>query len=483
MIFYIAIFQNYRIPYNFGHIINNFHFTINIMKSTILLFTAFFLTTLSSFSQSFKQGEFTDQTIGSPVIIDMNNDDKPDVVALERNGFGTTGDLVLHLNTSQTDAISFDSIQFNIRGIGVPTVGDLDQDGDLDIVLGQWNGMTAVIVGLYNQGNLEFQIDTLAADDLYRHDLADLDGDGDLDLVSSNRDFKYFNIYENEGNGDFTLINEHSESDFRKIVLQDFDNDGDIDIVVGFNNFFDSKFDLWRNNGDATFEITNITESSFGNMGDFVVTDFDKDGNFDIVFFGRNTSSLRIISQPSIGTYEEEELITADNAIAGFSLANFDSENGKDILIGGENQEGITFYLNSDSGPFDFEASELVSGISPGVFIRPGDLDGDGDLDAVVSNGDFWWLENLLEQGSVNVFEESVELQRIYPNPFKNEVYIEEMTLGDILEVFDISGKLILRLETPKERLALDHLESGSYLFKFTDSQGSNHSSQVLIKE
>jgi len=199
-------------------------------------------------------------------------------------------------------------------------------------------------------------------------------------------------VFFNQGNGDFLAGESLERDDLFAVVLNDLDDDGDNDIIIGFDNFFDSSFIIWANNGSGDFSEQSIGSSDFGNLGGFKITDVDGNGLNDIVFFGRNSSSLRVILQTAVGTYEEQELVNAPNLITGLSIANFDTKNNDDILLGGSSSSGITFYLNEDTGPFDFADAEHVRIISAVAHLEPSDLDGDGDLDVVVSNGDFWWL-------------------------------------------------------------------------------------------
>ena len=128
----------------------------------------------------------------------------------------------------------------HLAGDGI-TTGDIDNDGDLDMVL-----VTSPDAALYrNNGNGSFSfVTTFLAIDGYMGGLADLDNDGDLDLIFSG-DSK---CYLNDGAGNFVggpAISVTGINDPRAIGFADIDDDGDLDFAVGVKR---SRNWLVRNN-------------------------------------------------------------------------------------------------------------------------------------------------------------------------------------------------------------------------------------------
>jgi hypothetical protein len=155
--------------------------------------------------------------------------------------------------------------------------GDIDNDGDMDLIttVSLMNNSKSVI--LINDGNANFTIGNT-----YNHNSvqdfcpnADLDSDGDLDFVTSK------NLYFNDGNGNFTSVDFPVGGNYSvsEILSADYDADNDID-----NVYIDYISDLkeYKNNGFGSFTFfQNIQPGIFPNFG--ISSDLDCDGDIDLI--------------------------------------------------------------------------------------------------------------------------------------------------------------------------------------------------------
>ena len=117
------------------------------------------------------------------------------------------------------------------------SLGDLDGDGDLDIVLAKGRHWTLVDLVLLNDGKGRFGLwhnVSDKADRTYTAALADLDGDGDLDLVVGNDAPDTKVVYFNDGKGHFSFAGTFGEAKWptRNVTVVDLNGDGRPDIVV-----------------------------------------------------------------------------------------------------------------------------------------------------------------------------------------------------------------------------------------------------------
>ncbi|MGB2685216.1 MAG: FG-GAP-like repeat-containing protein, partial [Olleya sp.] len=172
-------------------------------------------------------------------------------------------------------------------------IGDLDNDGDLDLVILGYNSITNISVlawyentdGLGNFGNIQ-TISTNSYNDL---DINDFDGDSKLDIIISSKFDGKIAWYKNLGSGAFgteQLITNASTSSstlILSITTGDIDNDNDIDIVYApYGSPDQSIYWIENTDGNGAFTTTNLLLDVFGGMYDINLVDFNQDGVLDL---------------------------------------------------------------------------------------------------------------------------------------------------------------------------------------------------------
>ncbi len=310
---------------------------------------------------------------------------------------------------------------------------DVDDDGDLDLYLGRAEENDALFI---NNGEAVFTDETEARGlkrltNSQGASFGDLDSDGDLDLYlaiskgtqkgqpaphGQRGDTNL--VFHNDGNGHFTeattqanLAGLKGGETFGSVIF-DADGDGDMDIFA-VNDFERDNLFLQKEDG-RFFESVDAWLHKFGSglMG-LDVADFDGDGDLDI--FGTDWGSDQLINFQGMDVkphFEDRmQLLLGDGLDPGAlwtgwgcAFADLDNDGDPDILTTSAIADGVgyevtpvfrmgrmTLYENmglgiAEGGLVDAsdQAGEVMWEDVNGFGLAVGDIDRDGDLDALV---------------------------------------------------------------------------------------------------
>ncbi|HEY3252804.1 MAG TPA: VCBS repeat-containing protein, partial [Polyangiaceae bacterium] len=311
-------------------------------------------------------------------------------------------------------------------------IADVDGDGDLDLYqpggYGLDNDKLFIQVAPATFVN---QADTHLPADLKSRagsaHFGDLDGDGDFDLVvgdwgdSPRQSPGNTLVYLNDGKGVFTaqpleVVPPPLDPTVGKtpidMDLVDVDGDFDLDILVNHRN---GQSRIFLNDGTAHF--TDGTDGNYpAKNGPYTYNveacDFDEDGDLDLLLdnAGGHIAGLGNISQLLVNdgkgkfTDNTANLITNepyadDNAL---KCADVNGDGHYDLLVASlEVPEKLL--LNDGTGHFKFSPGAFPNIIDPTLGIDIGDLDGDKKLDVVTGQGEGTPRVDLFYLGNENV--------------------------------------------------------------------------------
>jgi hypothetical protein len=332
-----------------------------------------------------------------------------------------------NLGTAQESDLTYQTENYlpsPTQGFNHTSFADLDNDGDLDLVLGVAGAADLNNLRYYeNVGNRFIATFNLADSNIIRSidigsgavpTFGDLDDDGDLDLLLGGSTGR-LTFYENTGSS-LSPEYQHVTDSFKNIsvllsaapALVDWDNDGDLDLLIGTNA---GRIEYWRNDGtSASFDPVKVDAQLGGIKVDQlaipVPVDLNDDGLLDLVVgewdFNSRANVLLYHNSGAEGapalTLQTTTLVTRDTtrAFGVPSMIDWDMDGRPDLLLGG-NGIGLKLYRNSaSSGTFPDSLTMIAAQptILPGaddgarLVVREVDIDADGDRDICVGEGD-----------------------------------------------------------------------------------------------
>jgi hypothetical protein len=214
---------------------------------------------------------------------DINADGLLDIVALDR-----INDRIIWLNNDGTWSEGvISSAYHNANDLAV---ADFDNDGSLDVVVASSSTVTQWFSNDNGDG-LTWTQHSLSSHTGYQVDVADMDNDGDIDVIASRHSSQNITWYENDGTGNTWTENDTlvgTGSITRALSVVDINGDGDMDILTQDAN---DDLSLIEYDANDTWSLS-VIESSLDNPASIAFTDFDRDGDLDIITKGITSTEL-----------------------------------------------------------------------------------------------------------------------------------------------------------------------------------------------
>jgi hypothetical protein len=238
----------------------------------------------------------------APALADIDGDGDLDLIVGNKIDPATLdrGRLYLFRNTGTPSAPAFrlaDTLDLVKSYHLAPAFADIDADGDLDLLVGSWNDGVIVLRNVGSRTEPRFVRDSALTLRIPRGSqttpaIGDLDGDGDLDVLVGEAAGN-LNFFRNEGTREeprFVLVTEEFGSiDVGRRsapALVDLDSDGDLDLVIGRE---DAGAAVYRNVGsssEARFELDSALAVPIHHLGTPAFGDLDGDGRTEIIAGG-----------------------------------------------------------------------------------------------------------------------------------------------------------------------------------------------------
>jgi len=333
-----------------------------------------------------------------------------------------------------------------------------------------------------------------------RPSFGDLDGDGDLDIMAvGGNDFQYF---ENIGTATSPMYGVAQTNPFSLVAvagtpsLGDLDGDGDLDLLGGvtINGFY-----YFENIGTSTAPVFDtlqtipIALTATGRGQTFL--DLDADGDLDVMqgpnglsgfLYYENTGTS---TSPIFGTVQTNpfSLTTVWYLYYHPTFADLDVDGDLDLICGEYNGK-FQYYENTGTSTNPvFAAAQLnpFGLIDVGMLSNPSlaDIDNDGDFDLMSGayDGHFKFFENRDIMVGVEDVKGASALNKlvVYPNPVSTQMTIETKEDVEEILIYDMLGTIVQKENDI--RFSVENLVKGFYIVSIKTKKGFVSSS--FIKE
>src|SRR5215211_7755857 len=296
-------------------------------------------------------------------VRDVNADGSPDI--LVGTTFQTQSQLYLGDGSGNFTDVTKTHLPQIKASVGDLEFGDVDGDGDLDVVLADW-GKEGPLLGeggrtmlWLNDGTGHFtnataeRMPNVLVLFSWELEFVDVDNDYDLDVLVSCKVCEGSFLFENDGTGTFTDVTQGR--------------------LPQFSNNYD--FEAMDVNGDGYLDLATTNDVLYPNLAEHLFLNDRKGG------FSNETSRL----------WPDSENVGSDDAMDTF--LDFDSDGDPDLLIGSLDDDlGFPDRLLSNDGTGKLKlvnhTQHILSNTPGTLYIAVADLNNDCKLDVVQAQGE-----------------------------------------------------------------------------------------------
>ncbi|MEM6470111.1 MAG: FG-GAP-like repeat-containing protein [Planctomycetota bacterium] len=335
-------------------------------------------------------------------VDDFTGDGIPDLVTAEREGTLPINVVVFagDGNGSFTRYSEYagyeEERQTGIYGYSVNpgdfSKGDIDEDGDLDLISYSTKGGRVFI----NDGTGNFQFngtlipftgDSQRGPDSW---LVDFDEDGHLDFITTSVPDSRgsFHFWQGDGEGNFLKgqgMKMHGDLEGIRNPFFDWDNDGHLDFVYA--------------TGDISSEELSLNMGRRDDLVDLITVDLNGDGNEEVIAVQEQMDRLQIFVGDNLGGLTRQSDLQTERAPQAVAVGDLNGD-GIEFVVANRASSSVTVFTGSlDAGYVAHEVD--VPGRPSDVVLA--DHNGDGDIDILVLDEDQNGLHVLTGNNSISM--------------------------------------------------------------------------------
>jgi hypothetical protein len=257
-------------------------------------------------------------------------------------------------------------------------LGDVNEDGHLDLVVSRYEEGIAVYAGDGAAGWTS--LPTVTTDGTYNLlALGDVNNDGKLDIAAAH-DFLGVNVWTGDGAGGWVAgTSPVATGRFWSVALGDVNRDGNLDIAAGSGQNLGLK--AWLGNGAGGWTTASSGLPTTGTYTGIAIGDVDRNGRPDLAAASDGTGVEAWEGSGSGSWTDNSAGLPASGDYYGLALGDLDNDGDLDIVAASDG-EGVGAWTVSGGSTWTWlNASTKLPTTGSYWGIAVGDVDNDGKLD------------------------------------------------------------------------------------------------------
>jgi hypothetical protein len=322
---------------------------------------------------------------------DINNDQKPDLVVTNEISSALPGSVSILLGDG---AGGFGAAANYATGVGPRAVvlGDFDRDGRVDLAVANYYSHNVSILLGDVAGHFTVGVGYIGGTGPMSLAAGDFNLDGKIDLASLDQVKQAVVLLAGKGDGRFSTPATYATNiSPMSIATGDFNGDGKVDAAVAHFSFNPSKVSLHLGDGRGGLRLTQSFDVG-ADPRSLTAADFNRDGRVDLATLNSSSATVSVLLGTGAGDFAAARTFTTGSNAFALSMrpGDFNSDGKLDLAVANNSFAGpngtVSILLGDGAGNFG-SPTQFSSGGANASDVGPGDFNGDGKTDLLVTNG------------------------------------------------------------------------------------------------